>query len=312
MMMGRLRTAAIGVGLGALAGCLYLAVTLGTPGALILAYMSQLPLFVAGLWLGTGAVAVAGLSGFCVLFAFDDLLGAAVFGALNAAPVMLLVRQALLARQGQDGTLRWYPSGLLAAWLTALALIGLAAAFLFLGGPDGLRSTLRAVVGEALDRVTRQPLPNRDQVVGAMALVIPGVVGASWMVVSIGNAALAQGVLARFRANWRPSPDLARLSLPLWLPAALALAAAATLAGGGPRYVGINALILLSVPFCLAGLAVLHMAVRRLPAPGLALMFFYTTAVVFGWPFVAVAVLGLLERWLGLRRRLALDGASDG
>ena len=67
---------------------------LGTPGALILVYMTQLPLFVAGLWLGAGAAGLAGLVGTLVLLAASDLLGAALFAVLNAAPVVLLVRQA--------------------------------------------------------------------------------------------------------------------------------------------------------------------------------------------------------------------------
>ncbi len=137
-------------------------------------------------------------------------------------------------------------------------------------------------------------------------MVIPGVVAASWMIMLVANAALAQGVLARFGANWRPSPDLAGLGLPLWVPVALGLAAAAVLFEGAPRFVGINMLILLSVPFCLAGLAVLHAVVRHMSHPAMALVGFYMLAALFGWPLVAVAVLGLLESGLGLRRRLAL------
>jgi len=114
----------------------------------------------------------------------------------------------------------------------------------------------------------------------------------------------------RFGANWRPSPDLARLALPLWLPLAVGVAAAAMIFGGTGRYLGLNALIALCVPFGLAGLAVLHMAARRLPHPTMALVCFYTLAVMFGWPFLAVTVLGLLEHWLGLRRRLAPQGVQ--
>src|SRR5207237_5090538 len=117
-----------------------------------------------------------------------------------------------------------------------------------------------------------------------------------------------QGVLARFGANWRPSPELPELGLPIWLPAALGLAAAATIFEGGLRFIGINMLIALSVPFCLAGLAVLHAAARRLSHPAMALISFYTVAALFGWPFVAVAILGLLESWLGLRHRVAPSG----
>src|SRR5690348_9074002 len=105
--MGRPANAAAAIACGAVGGFLYLAVVLGTPGALILVYMTQLPLFLAGLSLGAGAATIAGLSGSLVLFAASDLLGAAVFAALNAAPVVLLVRQALLAQRRSDGTFAW-------------------------------------------------------------------------------------------------------------------------------------------------------------------------------------------------------------
>src|SRR5712692_6892010 len=161
--MGRLRAAAIAVSCGSVGGCLYLSVTLGTPGALILVYMTQLPLFLAGLWLGTGAAVLAGLTGALVLLAASDLFGAAVFAAVNAVPVALLVRQALLARAGSDGAVAWYPPGLLTAWLTALALAGIAAAVLLLGGPEGLQAALKSMVTEVLDRLAQRPLANRDQ-----------------------------------------------------------------------------------------------------------------------------------------------------
>ena len=49
-------------------------------------------------------------------------------------------------------------------------------------------------------------------------------------------------------------------------------------------------MIALSVAFCLGGLAVLHAAARRLSHPTMVLVFFYTTAALFGWPFLVVAV----------------------
>ena len=306
--MSRLRSAAIAVACGLGAATLYIAIVLGSPGAFILVYLTQLPLFIAGLWLGAGAAALAGVAASLFLLAASDFIAAAIFTALNVLPVLLLVRQALLARRREDGTLAWYPPGLLVAWLTALALTGMGAAFLLLGGPGGLQTALQEVVGHAIDRLAGQSLPQRDQVAATLALVIPGVIAGSWMIMAVVNGALAQGVLARFGVNWRPSPDLASLGLPHWLPVALAIAGAGVAIGGTARFVGINMAIALSVPFGLAGLAVLHAAARRLSHPAMALVTFYTLAGLFGWPLLAVAVLGLLESWLGLRRRLAPQG----
>ncbi|MGE5269276.1 MAG: hypothetical protein ACM3JG_06330 [Thiohalocapsa sp.] len=308
--MGRLSSAGVAIVCGIAAGCLYLAINLGTPGALILVYMTQLPLFLAGLWLGVGAAALAGVVGVLLLLAHSDPMDAAIFAGVNAVPVAVLVRQSLLARQHADGTLVWYPPGLLTAWLTGLALAGMAAAVLLFGGPHGLHLALQDMVGHVLDRLPQTPLRDRDRVAEALAMLIPGVVAGSWMVMAVANAALAQGLLARFGANWRPTPELAALGLPLWVPAALGIAAAATILGGPLRFIGVNMIVALLVPFVLAGLAVLHAAVRRLSHPAMMLVFFYTLAGLFGWPFLVVAMVGLLESWLGLRHRLAPQGVG--
>jgi hypothetical protein len=223
-------------------------------------------------------------------------------------PVVVLVRQALLARRDTEGAVVWYPPGRLTLWVAGLGIGGIGVALLLLGGPESLQATLRDVIGRALDRLSENTLPDRDRVAATLAALIPGIAAASWMVMAVINGALAQGLLARFGLAWRPSPDLAQLGLPRWLTAALGLAAAATLVGGTWRFLGINLIIALSVPFCLGGLAVVHAAVRRLPHPGMALIAFYMLAGMFGWPLLAAAALGLVEAWLGLRRRLAPHG----
>src|SRR5258708_9622673 len=97
--MGRLGAAVMAVGCGSAAAALYLAVLLGSPGALILVYLTQLPLFVAGLWLGTSAAALAGIAACVVMLIASDLIATLLFVALNPGPAALLGRQALLARQ---------------------------------------------------------------------------------------------------------------------------------------------------------------------------------------------------------------------
>ena len=56
--MNRLATAAIAAACGGVSACLYLGLVLGSPGALILVYLTQLPLFMAGLF-GWPLLAVA-------------------------------------------------------------------------------------------------------------------------------------------------------------------------------------------------------------------------------------------------------------
>jgi hypothetical protein len=306
------RTAwASGAILGATGAGLYLAILSDAPGALILAYLAQLPLFAAGLWAGTVAAAVAGVVASVLVAIVGGWATTALFAGLYAAPVVLLVRQALLARPLAAGSYEWYPAGLLTAWLAGLGLLVLAAVMLFLGGPHAIATRLDAMLAPLLDRLPDEA-PFAKAGVALFAFVVPGCVAASWMAMTAGNAILAQGVLARFGKAWRPSPDLASLSLPWWLSGLLAAAVVLALFGGGAGFVGVNLLVTLSVPFCLAGLAVVHTAVRRSRHPQLPLVLFYVAAGLFGWPLLLTAVLGALDAPLGLRRRLAPSRSFGG
>lgn len=290
---------------GALAAGPYLLVLTGSTGSMILVYLAQLPLFAAGLWLGTGASASAGFVAALILAGAGNLLAAALFAALNVVPVVLLVRQSLLARTGPGNAVEWYPPGLMTAWLTGLGLVAAAVTFVFFGGPQAMQAALREALAAALDRRLGEITPELDQFFAVVAFILPGIVATSWMVMTASNGSLAQGLLARFRVSWRPSPDLAALGLPMWIPVLLAFASGATLLGGTARFIGVNVLIVLAVPFCLAGLAVLHTVARRFPRPAVTLVTFYLLAGVLGWPLVLIALLGLLDSPLGLRRRFA-------
>ena len=303
--MSRLGFAGVSVACGVVAAGPYLLVLIGSTASMILVYLAQLPLFAAGLWLGMGASASAGLVAALILAAAGSLPAAALFAALNVVPVLLLVRQSLLARRGPGNAVEWYPPGLMTAWLTGFGLVAAAVTLVFLGGPQDAQATLRGVLAPALDRHLGEITPELDELLAFIAFILPGIIATSWMVMTATNGCLAQGLLARFGASWRPSPDLAALGLPMWIPMLLAFAAGATLLGGTARFIGVNVMIVLAVPFCLAGLAVLHTVARRFPRPAVTLLTFYLLAGFLGWPLLLIALLGLLDSPLGLRRRFA-------
>jgi Predicted membrane protein (DUF2232) len=136
------------------------------------------------------------------------------------------------------------------------------------------------------------------------------------MMLVITNGILAQGAVARFGANWRPAPRIVNLRLPLWIMALLGAAAFAALFGGPARFLAGNVMIMLGIPFCLAGLAVVHAVASRLARPAIPLFAFYTLSGLFGWPLLLVAILGLVDMPLDFRRRLAgsrsFGGKFDG
>jgi hypothetical protein len=310
--MGRFAVAGVAALCGALGAWPYLAPLGGTPGSLILVYLSQLPLFIGGLWGGVTVAALAGLAASLMLLIASNIMAVIMFAALNVVPVILLVRQALLARTGADGAIEWYPPGLLTVWLTGLGLTASMVTLLLLGGPDDIQAAVREMLAPALDRLFDEETPGRNELAGLLAMIMPGIVVVSWMVMTLTNGSLAQGLLARFGVGWRPSPALAAVELPAWFLVLLLLAATATGLGGMMRFVGVNVIIILTVPFCLAGLAVLHTIARRFSRPAVPLVGVYLLTGLFGWPLLVVIFLGLLDTSLGLRRHIRLPRSVGG
>jgi Predicted membrane protein (DUF2232) len=303
--MSRSAAAAAALLCGAAGAGLYLSVLSGSVAAAILVSLAQLPLFIAGLWLGTATAMLAALTAVAtVLAGARDVMAAVLFAVFYALPVVLLVRQALLARADGEGGLEWYSPGQLTAWLTALALAAFGVALWWSGGPQALQSTLRRALAPAVAELVDTTAAGQRMLTERLAALVPGILAASWMMLVVTNAVLAQGVLARFGANWRPSPRLAALRLPLWITLLLGGAAVLTILGGPARFVGINIMIMLSIPFGLGGLAVVHAFADRLARPTVLLVTFYVLAGLFGWPLLLVAFLGLLDMPLGLRRRM--------
>lgn len=263
-------------------------------------------------WGGVAVAALAGLAASLLLLIASNLMAAIMFAGLNVVPVILLVRQALLARTGADGAIEWYPPGLLTAWLTGLGLTAIIVTLLLLGGPHDTQAAMREILAPVLDRLFDEGTPGRSELARLLAMIMPGIIVVFWMVMTLTNGSLAQALLTRFGVGWRPSPALAAVELPGWFLVLLLLAATATGLGGMMRFVGVNVIIILTLPFCLAGLAVLHTIARRFSRPTVPLVGVYVLTGLFGWPLLVVIFLGLLDTSLGLRRHVRLPRSIGG
>jgi Predicted membrane protein (DUF2232) len=127
------------------------------------------------------------------------------------------------------------------------------------------------------------------------------------------NAGLAQSLLAARGWNRRPSPRWSQLRLPDWFDWVLiGTAAAALVSSGDASFLARNILMVLLAPYFFVGLAVAHAAARRTPLPGVVLAAFYLVILVFFLVAAGlVAALGVVEQWIGVRRRLAVAGHAD-
>ena len=301
------KTTFFAVGAGFVSALLYLSILAGSPGALILAYLSSLPLFAAGLSLGVAPLLVAAATVTVVTGIGDEFLSAAMYGGLTAGPVVWIVHLALLSRQG-SGTVEWYPSGRLITWLSALAsgyfLIAVAA---FSALEGGLRGHVERFLTTILEKISGRPWVELEGVHALMEVwepLFPALVGVSWIIMLSLNGVLAQGLLVRFGRNLRPSPKMTVLQLPRPLALAFGAALLASLAPSLIGYAGTTISVYIMVPYLLLGLAVVHALVGKLPAAQIVLVIFYVVLVLFGlFGLALISGIGLIEQWFNLRRR---------
>ncbi len=303
---------AIAAAAGAASAAFYAALLSGSFGALILAYLAQLPLFVAGLWLGFAAALVAGLTATVALAAAGGVVFALVYAIANAAPVVVVSYLAQLNRTSGEGSTEWYPPGWMIAWLVGIAMSAFLLLNLILAGePGGAEGTVRSFVEAALRQlaVPGSGAPTNVTAFAAMvARFFPGVIADSWMMMVIANAILAQGLLVRFSRNLRPSPSMAQIELPSWVTGATVVAAIGSFLPGAAGFVGGNLVLMSVLAFALAGLGVVHALLARRANRTLALVATYGFLFIFGWPLVIIALLGAAEPWLNLRRRFGGTG----
>ena len=293
---------------GLASAVLYLSMRTGTPGALLLAYLSSFPLLFAGLSAGWVWSVVAGITALAGIAAGASALMALLFGLMMVVPAVLIARQGTLSRPGTaPGVVEWYPSGLLLSWLTGYALAGLAGVAFALSGQDG---GMVGVTGRYLESALRLMAPEQagtefGTVVTAAARYLPGMMGAVWIAVIVANAALAQALLVRLGWNRRPSPAYSAVEVPRALLAPLAFCAVLSLMSGQLGAVGLNGMIIAAMPFMFQGLAVAHALLRGRVGRGPILAVVYLSIVLMSWPAILFVGLGIIEQWVQLRRRHA-------
>jgi len=307
-MMPLARALPSGFAAGLAAALLMLGIASGTLGGVMLVALSSLPLYLAGFGAGRGAFAIAIIA---AIGATTVVAGVPAGGAMLLLGGIPSATLTLLAIGSPAPSAHRLVLGLTVLGVVAFAVSSLGG----LGVEGGLQAVMQDAFTQALaHQEAVAPLPvDVGPVVMKLAYVAAGLMIGTLMLLAAIDAALAQGVLVRFGHNLRPTPPMASLDLPWWISVAFAAALAAWLFGTGQiAFAGANLAIILAVPLILGGLAVIHMAVRRHPARLVMLIGVYGIAVASGgWLFVPMVALGIVEQWLGLRRRLAV-GSSRG
>ncbi|MGB0681788.1 MAG: DUF2232 domain-containing protein [Magnetovibrionaceae bacterium] len=293
---------------GLASGVCYLVLALGSPIGILTAYIAPLPLLVFGFQAGLAPAALAAAGGVALVIILQGLQSGGLYAVTMAMPAVLVVQLALTKRTQADGSKDWFPIGNVLAMLSGMAAgvvtgVGLS---LMMDQP-GFAGSVEAVLGVWMDQTAGAlPMEARDTLVEQIRLILPGMAAVSFVVLVSVNAIIAVGFTAKRGQSIRPRPVYSEVRLPEW--AAIAMVASAALAvvtSGDLGYLGRNLAIAFAAAWCFQGLAVAHVAARKIPASGLALGVMYGLLFFGGMSsFLIAAFIGLLDHLLDLRGRI--------
>jgi hypothetical protein len=314
------------VGLGAgTASALLLAAPIasGSVPAILLLYLSPLPIMIAALGWSHWAGLVAALSSAVVL---GGVFGAPSFPGFllgMTIPAWWLGYLALLARPEHERSgCEWYPIGRIVLW-AALLSAALTAIALLLVTSDP--STIRGILRTALDELASNQvsgaagfaftLEERDRLLGWFAVLLPPATAASLLALNLLNLWLAGRIVLVSGRLARPWPPVSAVSLPLAAPALLAISVAGSFA---PDLIGVAEIVgticaVFAAPLLIAhlivGFAVVHEVTADINIRVVILAVFYAGFLILcphtSLAPIAVAAVGLIETLFGIRRRVA-------
>lgn len=309
-------TLILALGAGTLSAVAVYAILVGSLLALPLFYFASLPLYLAGLGLGSKGVLLAVLAALVTVGVIGSVQTALPYALAYAVPALIVCQRALRVQPMADGTARYTSGGEIIAGLTAggaALLTAVAAMTLMDGGSEPLADMVANFLRAAFEAMSGDIDPQaREHVVQSLAPLFPGMAVASWVFMHVINAATGQSLLQRSGRNLRPAMSYLDITLPDWCSWLLVISgAAALLLPGDLSYVGRNLVIVALVPFFVLGLAVVHGFARRSGRGTTLLVAFYILLVVFGPTAFLVAGAGVLEQWIGLRKRLPSDNDQE-
>lgn len=309
----------VGLGAGAAGALMFAAIASGSLLSLALFYLAPTPILIAALGWSHLAGLAAALVGAAALFAAFNLAFAVAFLAGVGLPAWWLGYLALLARPvAANGAeqVEWYPAGRLVFWAALLGgLIVTAAIPQFGDDAESVRATLksgfervfRLQTGASADAPLTLPgVSDPNLLFELLARAIPpaaAMLTTAALLANLWAAGRAVSVSGRLRRPW---PDLAALTLPPYAALSFAAAIACSFLPDLIGLVGGLFAAAFAIAYAALGLAVLHALSARLKGRAFVLTGVYAAILVFGWPLVAIMLLGLVDAMLDLRRRAAL------
>ncbi|KYG99984.1 hypothetical protein [Bradyrhizobium sp. DOA1] len=302
---------------GAASALMFASIISGALISLVLFYLASLPLMVASIGWGPLCASLGGIAAAIGLGALFGLPYCIAFAVTVALPAWWLGHLVLLGRQvgplAPDATatapsaepvIEWYPVGRILLWIAGFAALTTIAALLTLGtDAETITGSLRRGLIRLLRATDPQTSSEAGRFVDVLVRIAPATATLIAMLTLTLNLWLSAKVTATSGRLRRPWPDIKSAELPPMTLVALCIALAFSFTSGLLAIAAQIAAAALMMGYAMTGFAVLHTLTLALKSRTFWLGSFYVVVVVFGWPLIAVVILGLADAVFGFRER---------
>jgi hypothetical protein len=301
----------IALAAGSASALMFASIVSGALISLLLFYLAPLPLMVAALGWGPLSAASGGIAASIGLGAIFGVPLCIAFAVAVALPAWWLGHLVLLGRPASAGVsspnLEWYPVGRIVLWTSGFAALITIAALLSLGlDAATIRSTLRqGLLGiiqivRADEAASTRESERVVDILVSMAPVAAAIVTTTTLTLNLWLGAKIIAISGRLHRPW---PALRTVALPSMSSVAFCIVLAFCFAGG---LLGIAAQVVaatLMLAYALTGFAVLHTLTAALKTRAVWLSCSYCLVLVFVWPVIVIAAVGLADAVFGIRQR---------
>ena len=220
-----------------------------------------------------------------------------------------------VATNGSAGGMEWYPIGRLVLWAAIIGTLVIVVAVLSFGtDKETFQTEIRSAFERALQgaRARRNSRGRADtrRVIDILVVALPPAAAVLLTILNTFNLWLAARIVKVSGRLSRPWPDLATMTLPGITPGLLAAAIAGSFLPDLPGMLAGVLAASLFMAYAIMGFAVLHAITRGMGGRVFALVGAYFAVVVFGWPILAMSLLGLAETAFNIRARFAAPAAG--
>jgi len=301
---------------GAASALMFASIVSGALISLVLFYLAPLPLMVAAIGWGPLCASAGGIAAAVSLGALFGLPYCIAFAVTVALPAWWLGHLVLLSRPTGPATpatatappvepeLEWYPVGRILLWIAGFATLTTIAALLTLGtDAETITGTLRRGLMRLLRSTDPQTSGEASQFVDAMVRIAPAAATIVAMMTLTLNLWLSAKITATSGRLRRPWPDMKTAELPPMTLVGLCVALAFCFTGGLLAIAAQITAAALMMGYAFTGFAVLHTLTLALKSRTFWLGSTYAVVVVFGWPVIAMVILGMADAVFGFRER---------